>query len=181
MANNESVLAGRSFEGYTVRYLESQDYSKGFLSLLSELTVVGDVTQAMFDEAIARRAASSTVTVVIEDTAKAVVVATGSLLVEHKFIHACGSVGHIEDIVVRDGCRGKKLGQRVMECLQEEALRAGCYKVILDSDEKNEGFYIKAGFQRKEFQMRYNCAGTLEEFVEKSIFRSPAGAKAPSP
>ncbi len=29
----------------------------------------------------------------------------------------------------------------------------GCYKVILDCSEKNEGFYAKLGFQRKELQM----------------------------
>lgn len=40
------------------------------------------------------------------------IIASATLLVEHKFLHACGSVGHIEDVVVHDSQRGKKLGIR---------------------------------------------------------------------
>ena len=40
------------------------------------------------------------------------VVAAGTLLVELKVIHSCGTVGHVEDVVVAASCRGLKLGQR---------------------------------------------------------------------
>jgi glucosamine-phosphate N-acetyltransferase len=39
--------------------------------------------------------------------------------------------------------------------LKEIARKEGCYKVILNCAEKNEEFYKKCGFQRKEIQMAY--------------------------
>jgi glucosamine-phosphate N-acetyltransferase len=49
--------------------------------------------------------------VVIEEPTTGRIVASGSLLVERKFIRQCGLVGHIEDIVVHDSQRGKNLGR----------------------------------------------------------------------
>ena len=159
---NTSFLEGRSFEGFRVRLLEEGDYDKGFLSLLGELTVVGDVAREVFVAKVAAREAQGTVTVVVEDAAGGCVVATGALVVEHKFVHGCGSVGHVEDVVVSAQYRGKKLGLRVIEALQEAAIAAGCYKVILDADEKNLGFYEKLHFRRKEVQMRFDCDKTQQ-------------------
>lgn len=53
---------------------------------------------------------TSTNVFVFEDTNKGVVIGAGTLLVENKFIHACGRVGHVEDIVVDKAYRGYKLG-----------------------------------------------------------------------
>lgn len=50
--------------------------------------------------------------VTFSDTSRAQIVATATAAVERKFIHACGKVSHIEDVVVDQACRGKKLGQR---------------------------------------------------------------------
>ena len=47
---------------------------------------------------------------VIEYAAR--IVACATLVVEQKFIHSCGNVGHIEDVVVDDAQRGKRLGYR---------------------------------------------------------------------
>lgn len=53
----------------------------------------------------------STYITVIEDENKEII-ASATLLIEHKFLHECGSVGHIEDVVVHDSQRGKRLGIR---------------------------------------------------------------------
>ena len=42
---------------------------------------------------------------------------------------------------------------RVVLALVQEAERAGCYKVMLDCEQGNIGFYEKCGFQQKEVQM----------------------------
>lgn len=55
---------------------------------------------------------------------------TGSLIVERKFIHALGLVGHIEDIAVAQDQQGKKLGLRIIQTLDYVAERVGCYKVF---------------------------------------------------
>ena len=74
-------------------------------------------------------------------------------MVERKFIHECGLVGHIEDIVVHSDCRGKKFGQLLVEQLTSLSEALGCYKVILASAEGNAGFYEKCGYSRKEIEM----------------------------
>ena len=64
-----------------------------------------------------------------------------------------GQCGHIEDVVTDAGARGGGLGRRMVEHLTGVARARGCYKVILDCSEDNEGFYTKCGFRRKEVQM----------------------------
>ena len=59
------------------------------------------------------------------------IVGTGALVVERKFIHNLGSVGHIEDIAVARDQQGKKLGLRIIQALDFVAEKVGCYKVSL--------------------------------------------------
>jgi hypothetical protein len=40
------------------------------------------------------------------------ILGTAALIVERKFIHGCGKVGHIEDVVVDEKARGGRIGQR---------------------------------------------------------------------
>ena len=81
------------------------------------------------------------------------IVACGTLMMERKFIHNCGTLGHIEDIVVSDKERGKGLGKLLIEQLKYLALELGAYKITLDCDRKNEEFYAKSNFVTKGLQM----------------------------
>ncbi|EFJ49388.1 hypothetical protein VOLCADRAFT_47170, partial [Volvox carteri f. nagariensis] len=81
------------------------------------------------------------------------VIATAAMIVEIKFIHNCGKVGHIEDVVVDPAYRGKKLGLKLISALVDTAREAGCYKTILDCSEDNAPFYEKCGLTRKGVQM----------------------------
>lgn len=90
---------------------------------------------------------------VIEDAEGSAILATGTLLVEHKFIHQCGKVGHIEDIVVSPDARGQGLGLTIVQALIDKAVRDCCYKVILDCSDENVPFYEKLGLVKKENQM----------------------------
>jgi glucosamine-phosphate N-acetyltransferase len=62
-------------------------------------------------------------------------VGTGALIVERKFIHELGLVGHIEDIAVAKDQQGKKLGLRIIQALDFVAEKVGCYKVCFMSYE----------------------------------------------
>jgi GNAT superfamily N-acetyltransferase len=64
----------------------------------------------------------------ITDSSDAIV-GTGALIVERKFIHQLGLVGHIEDIAVAKDQQGKKLGLRIIQALDFVAEKVGCYKV----------------------------------------------------
>ena len=80
--------------------LAPDDYDKDFLVLLGQLTSVGNVTREMFQMQLKARSKSNNVwTIVVEDEGGQLV-ACGSIFIELKFTHACGKVGHIEDIVV---------------------------------------------------------------------------------
>lgn len=137
-----------------VRELRSADFDKGFLDLLAQLTQVGHVSRRCFYRRYRKLQDTGQIVVaVVHDTAKDRIVAAGTLLVEPKFIHDCGSVGHIEDVVVDSYCRGMKLGSRVVTALSETAKASECYKVILDCDEKNTSFYEKCSMQVKGVQM----------------------------
>lgn len=67
-----------------------------------------------------------TITIIDEKTDR--VAATGTILIEHKFVHKNGLVGHIEDIAVDSSHQGKKLGLRIIEALKYIGQANGCYK-----------------------------------------------------
>ena len=115
---------------YTVRPLRRSDYSRGYLDVLRVLTTVGDVSEKQWNgryDWMASRADEYYLLVICDGTGR--VVGTGSLLVERKFIHSLGMVGHIEDIAVEKGQQGKKLGLRIIQALDYVASHVGCYKV----------------------------------------------------
>lgn len=141
--------------GFIVRALEPNDYNKGFLKVLAMLTTVGSMTKIEFMERYNYFKAHNHeyFTIVIEDVEKSVIVAAGTILVERKFIHNCGLVGHIEDIVSHSDYRGLNLGRIIIEALKGIGKAVGCYKIILDCSDKNVAFYQKCGFEKKEYEM----------------------------
>ncbi|EAA36297.1 glucosamine 6-phosphate N-acetyltransferase [Neurospora crassa] len=151
-------------EGYKLRALRPTDYDTGFLDCLRVLTTVGDITKEQFQDRynwISRQDGGYFI-LVIEDTNSSPprVVGTGAVLVERKFIHNLGSVGHIEDIAIAKDQQGKKLGLRMIQALDFIAERTGCYKTILDCSEANEGFYVKCGFKRAGLEMAHYYQNT---------------------
>ncbi|KAI8091731.1 acyl-CoA N-acyltransferase [Thamnidium elegans] len=143
--------------GYTLRALRSNDYERGFLKVLEVLTEVGNHTKQEFDEQFnyLKKHSHEYHTITITEDAKDQVVAVGTILVERKFVHKNGLVGHIEDIAVNNNQQGKKLGLRIIQALKFIGAKRGCYKVILDCSEKNVPFYQKCGFTQKEVEMAW--------------------------
>jgi phosphoacetylglucosamine mutase len=81
------------------------------------------------------------------------IIASGTLLIEEKFIHNYGKVGHIEDIVVHQDFRGYGLGKLMIEHLTYMGEKQSCYKCILDCNDANVCFYKKCGYIRKGAEM----------------------------
>ncbi|KAJ9523892.1 hypothetical protein QJQ45_020094 [Haematococcus lacustris] len=105
------------------------------------------------------------------DIGSGALVGTATLLLERKFLRHCGKVGHIEDVVVDERCRGARLGLRLITALTEAAQAAGCYKVVLDCSEDNVAFYEKCGLRRKDVQMRQLL---LAHLLQANYFDIPA-------
>lgn len=103
------------------------------------------------------------------DPAKDLVIAAATLFIERKFLHNCGLVGHVEDVVVNKTYRGRRLGLRIIEQLKTWAKEAGCYKIILDCAAHNVAFYSKVVCDRVRplQQPSLTAAGLQVGFVKK--------------
>ncbi|TVY90212.1 Glucosamine 6-phosphate N-acetyltransferase, partial [Lachnellula willkommii] len=150
------TIAASLPDSYTIRSLRKSDYARGFLDCLRVLTTVGDITEAQWDERYTwmnTQGKGGYYLLVVDDGTR--IVGTGALIVERKFIHNLGIVGHIEDIAVAKDQQGKKLGLKIIQALDFIAEKVGCYKSILDCSEANEGFYVKCGFKRAGLEMAH--------------------------
>lgn len=108
---SNALQAGLPFH-FELRPLKIDDWEKGFLPCLGELTVVGKVSKQAFTEQFLKLTSTKEYFIcVIEDVRDGSIAAAGTLFVEEKFIHMNGKVGHVEDIVVRKRYRGMNLGK----------------------------------------------------------------------
>jgi len=81
------------------------------------------------------------------------IIASGTILIEPKFIRGGKSVGHIEDIVVKNTYRGRHISCDILYLLKNVAREKQCYKVILNCNEQVKRVYEISGFKEKGIQM----------------------------
>ena len=145
-------------ETFRIRRLSLNDVLEGnFLNVLAELTTVHSPERPLSKETLTKRFQSMDPTlyhiIVLVRSSDDRIVGAATLLIEEKFIHECGRVGHIEDVVVSKDARGGGFGKQLIDHLINIAKESNCYKTILDCDEKNVAFYEKCGMERKGIQM----------------------------
>jgi len=135
-----------------MRRLECGDYYKGYLDLLKQLSVINsaNISYEDFHKFISNM--DDRHIIMIEEHDNRIIV-SGTIFIEHKFIHDLGSVGHVEDIVIDENYRGCGLGKIIVDTLSDIAKENNCYKVILSCDDKCIGFYDKCGFIDKGITM----------------------------
>ncbi|KAJ4817729.1 hypothetical protein LUZ62_030295 [Rhynchospora pubera] len=142
-------------ENLPIRRLEISDHKKGFVELLSQLTVCPPLSESEFQARFSEIAnlGDSHYICVVEDPTTERIIGTGSVFIEKKFIRGGSKVGHVEDVVVAKSARGLHLGQRIVKHLVDHAKAAGCYKVVLACAPELREFYEKCGFVEKNVQM----------------------------
>ena len=84
------------------------------------------------------------------------IVGSTTLLIEQKFIHDGGFVGHIEDVVVKKEFEGQEIGMKLVLSLLDVANEKKCYKTILNCEDELIPFYEKIGFKQKSNEMRFD-------------------------
>ena len=84
------------------------------------------------------------------------IVGSTTLLIEQKFIHEGGIVGHIEDVVVKKEFEGQGIGMNLVLSLLDVAKERKCYKTILNCENGLISFYEKIGFKQKSNEMRFD-------------------------
>lgn len=138
-----------------IRPLRVEDIAFGFLEALGALRPPGltaqEAERLYIDIQCDKSIHPPQIIVAIEDGQ---VVGTATVIMERKFLHRAGWVAHIEDVSVNPAYHGKGVGTKLMEYLIDQAKHRGCYKVILDCEEKTIPFYEKLGFYESERHMR---------------------------
>ena len=135
-----------------IRELESNDYYKKYLDLLSQLTVVKYLEFEDFEEQLIQIKKNPFHKIfIIEDNEQ--IIGSITVLIEMKFIRNLGKVCHIEDVVVSNDYRGKGIARKLIEYVTNYSKNEGCYKILLNCKENLIEFYSKFGFENKNLEM----------------------------
>ena len=142
-------------ENIIIREIQESDLEKGFLESLDNLKNVSDLEE---DEAkkILKNILGNSNHIIHVAELDSKIMGSATLLIEQKFIHKGGLVGHIEDVVVKAGFERRQIGRLIIESLLEESKKRGCYKTILDCKDDVKEFYEKIGFKHESNEMRFD-------------------------
>ena len=133
---------------YIIRKLYENDYTE-YLELINNLRTT-IFSKEDFLKILNAIKDNSDIWVIEKDKK---LIACGTILYEHKFIHNICKLGHIEDVCVSNLYRNQNYGKILMNHLVKECLKNNCYKVSLYCDEKLEYFYKRVGFEKKNIEM----------------------------
>ena len=137
-----------NLDSLNFRLLEKEDYNRGYLDLLKQLTVIGNISNEKFNDILDK---IKTEIWIIEDNNK--IIASASLFLEQKIIHECGVVGHLEDVVIDEKYRSIGLGKFIICKIINIAKERGCYKLIGDCKPELVEFYKKNRFESNSVQI----------------------------
>jgi glucosamine-phosphate N-acetyltransferase len=138
-----------------IREIVEEDIEKEFLKSLDSLRKASDLDKEVAKDILKKIISNPDHIIhVAEDNGK--IVGSTTLLIEQKFIHNGGCVGHIEDVVVSKEFEGRGIGIKLVTSLLEIANIRNCYKTILDCKDELIPFYERIGFKQESKQMRYN-------------------------
>ncbi len=138
-----------------IRELRKEDLWNGFLTTLDTLRQTSDIDRNKADE-IFEKINSNPDHIVAVAELDGKIVGSTTLLIEPKFIHKGGVVGHIEDVAIDKKFQGQKIGEKIMKYLLEFAKNRGCYKTILDCTDDVKPFYEKLGFKHIANELRFD-------------------------
>jgi len=138
-----------------IREIEEDDLEKGFLETLDFLRNASNLDKNKAKEILKKIKQNPDHIIYVAIDNKKIVGST-TLLIEQKFIHDGGLVGHIEDVVVRKDYEGKGIGIKLVTSMLERAKEKNCYKTILDCKDDVKQFYERIGFKRESNGMRYD-------------------------
>ena len=138
-----------------IRDIVESDIDNGFLESLDSLRNASDLNKDTARDILKKIIGNPDHIIHVAEVDGKVVGST-TLLIEQKFIHKGGKVGHIEDVVVSKEFEGRGIGIKLVTSLLEVAKVKNCYKTILDCKHELIPFYERIGFKQESNQMRYN-------------------------
>ena len=139
----------------TVRKLQKDDLWNGFLQTLDSLRQASNIDKKTAEK-IFDKINSNPDHIVAVAVIEGKIVGSATFLIETKFIHNGGKVGHIEDVVVDKKYQRKGIGEKIIIYLLRYAKDQGCYKTILDCTDEVKPFYEKLGFKHNANALRFD-------------------------
>ena len=137
-----------------IREIQESDLNDGFLESLNNLRPINLEKDAAKN--ILKKILNDNNHIIHVAVLNGKIVGSTTLLIEQKFIHEGGLVGHIEDVVVMKEFERNQIGRQIVESLLKVAKERGCYKTILDCNENINKFYKKIGFKNESNGMRFD-------------------------
>jgi glucosamine-phosphate N-acetyltransferase len=138
-----------------IRKLQKEDLWNGFLTTLDSLRQASDIDKKIAEK-IFDKIDQNPEHVIAVAVIDGIVVGSTTLLIETKFIHNGGKVGHIEDVVVNKEYQGKGIGEKIVKYVLKYAKDEDCYKTILDCVDEVKPFYEKLGFIHNANALRFD-------------------------
>ena len=142
-------------ENIIIRGLKNEDLENGFLTTLDSLRQTSNIEKNIANK-IFDKIENNPDQIIVVALIEGKVVGSATLLLESKFIHNGGIVGHIEDVVVDKNYQGQKIGEKIIKYLLEFAKTKRCYKTILDCVDDVKPFYEKLGFKHNANALRFD-------------------------
>ncbi len=139
----------------TIRKLEKEDFQKGFLNSLDTLREASNISKEKALEIFNLIQSNPNHIIVVAEINDRIIGST-TLLIEPKFIHQGGFVGHIEDVVVSKEFQGNQIGEKIVKYTLELAKKHNCYKTILNCSDEVKQFYEKIGFKYHSNEFRFD-------------------------
>ncbi len=138
-----------------IRKIIESDLENGFLESLDSLRNASNLEQSSAKNILKNILENENHIIHVAEIDGKIVGST-TLLIEPKFIHQGGSVGHIEDVVVKKEFEGSGIGIKLVLSLLDIAKERKCYKTILNCEDELVSFYEKIGFRQKTNEMRFD-------------------------
>ena len=138
-----------------IRKIIESDLENGFLESLDNLRQTSNLEQNSVRNILKKILENENHIIHVAELNGKIVGST-TLLIEQKFIHEGGFVGHIEDVVVNKKFEGRGIGMKLVLSLLDVAKEKKCYKTILNCEDKLIPFYEKIGFKQKSIEMRFD-------------------------
>ena len=138
-----------------IREIKESDLENGFLESLDNLRQTSNLEQNSARNILKKISENEDHVIHVAEVDGKIVGST-TLLIEQKFIHEGGIVGHIEDVVVKKEFEGQGIGMNLVLSLLDVAKERKCYKTILNCENGLISFYEKIGFKQKSNEMRFD-------------------------
>ena len=138
-----------------IRKISESDLENGFLESLDNLKHASDLGQTTAKNILNKILNDENHIIHVAEYDGKIVGST-TLLIEQKFIHQGGFVGHIEDVVVKKEFEKLGIGMKLVNSLLQVAEERECYKTILNCEDSLKSFYERIGFKHKSNEMRFD-------------------------